>query len=79
MELAGGFGLTEAPALPGRIEESFIRRLDTLSEPTRRLLLVAAADPAGDPQLLIRAWNGSPSPSRPLTRNATSCSLSDSA
>jgi DNA-binding CsgD family transcriptional regulator len=55
LQLAGGFGLTEAPALSGRIEESFIRRLDTLSEPTRRLLLVAAAEPAGDPQLLIRA------------------------
>jgi DNA-binding CsgD family transcriptional regulator len=55
VELAGGFGLTEAPALTGRIEESFIRRLDTLPQSTRRLLLVAAADPAGDPQLLIRA------------------------
>src|SRR5262245_41134811 len=55
LELAGGFGLTEAPALTGRIEESFIRRLDTLPAPTRRLLLVAAAEPAGDPQLLIRA------------------------
>jgi DNA-binding CsgD family transcriptional regulator len=55
LELAGGFGLTEAPALTGRIEESYIRRLDTLSERTRRLLLVAAAEPAGDPQLLIRA------------------------
>jgi DNA-binding CsgD family transcriptional regulator len=55
LELAGGFGLREAPSLPGCIEESFIRRLDTLPESTRRLLLVAAADPAGDPQLLIRA------------------------
>jgi DNA-binding CsgD family transcriptional regulator len=55
LELAGGFGLTEAPALTGRIEETFIRRLDTLPEPTRRLLLVAAAEPAGDPQLLMGA------------------------
>jgi DNA-binding CsgD family transcriptional regulator/tetratricopeptide (TPR) repeat protein len=55
LELAGGFGLTEAPALADRIEESFIRRLDTLSERTRRLLLVAAAEPAGDPRLLTRA------------------------
>src|SRR5262245_10010651 len=55
LELAGGFGLTEAPALTGRIEESFIRRLDTRSEPTRRLLLAGAPEPGGDPQLLIRA------------------------
>jgi DNA-binding CsgD family transcriptional regulator len=57
LELAGGFGLTEAPALAGRIEESYIRRLDTLPEPTRRLLLVAAAEPAGDPKLVMEACN----------------------
>ena len=55
LQLAGGFGLTEAQALTGRIEESFVRRLDTLSDDTRRLLLVAAADPVGDPLLLLRA------------------------
>ena len=54
-ELAGGFGLSTPHGLPGRIEESFLRRLETLPEDTRRLLLVAAADPVGDPLLLWRA------------------------
>jgi hypothetical protein len=54
-QLAGGFGLVEARALTGRIEESFVRRLWALPEDTRRLLLVAAADPVGDPLLLWRA------------------------
>jgi DNA-binding CsgD family transcriptional regulator len=48
-ELAGGFGLPDAEALPGRIENSFQRRLAPLPERTRRLLLVAAAEPVGDP------------------------------
>ena len=52
VELAGGFGLLEAQALTGRIEVSFLRRL---SDDTRRLLLVAAAEPIGDPLLLLRA------------------------
>ncbi len=54
-ELAGGFGLPDAPALPGRIEESFGRRLTPLPSATRRLLLVAAAEPVGDPVLVWRA------------------------
>ena len=54
-QLAGGFGLLNAEALTGRIEESFIRRLDPLSDETRRLLLVAAAEPLGDAMLLWRA------------------------
>ena len=54
-QLAGGFGLLGAQALTGRIEESFVRRLELLSDDARRLLLVAAAEPAGDPQLLWRA------------------------
>ena len=54
-ELAGGFGLSAAHALPGRIEESFLRRLETLPEDTRLLLLVAAAEPVGDPLLMWRA------------------------
>jgi DNA-binding CsgD family transcriptional regulator len=54
-ELAGGFGLSAAHALPGRIEESFSRRLETLPEDTRLLLLVAAAEPVGDPLLMWRA------------------------
>ena len=54
-ELAGGFGLPGALALPGRIEESFRRRLEPLPADTRRLLLLAAAEPLGDPVLLWRA------------------------
>src|SRR5215210_1442430 len=51
-QLAGGFGLLGAQALTGRIEESFVRRLEALSDGARRLLLVAAAEPVGDPLLL---------------------------
>jgi DNA-binding CsgD family transcriptional regulator len=54
-ELAGGFGRPDAPGLAGRIEESFRRRLDSLPAPTRCLLLIAAAEPVGDPVLLWRA------------------------
>ena len=54
-ELAGGFGPLGDQALPGRIEESFQRRLEALGEESRLLLLVAAADPLGDPLLLWRA------------------------
>jgi DNA-binding CsgD family transcriptional regulator len=54
-ELAGGFGLSDGPVLAGRIEESFVERLATLPPPTRLLLLVAAAEPVGDPVLVWRA------------------------
>jgi DNA-binding CsgD family transcriptional regulator/tetratricopeptide (TPR) repeat protein len=54
-ELAGGFGLLDASGLSGRIEDSFRRRLAGLSVETRRLLLVAAAEPVGDPVLVWRA------------------------
>src|SRR4051812_30072293 len=54
-ELAGGLGMLGPHALPGRIEESFIRRLAPLPDDTRLLLLVAAAEPVGDPLLLWRA------------------------
>ena len=54
-QLAGGFGLVEAQGLAGRIEESFVRRVEMLSEDARRLLLVAAAEPVGDPLLLLAA------------------------
>src|SRR5215216_1577000 len=54
-QLAGGFGLVEAQGLAGRIEESFIRRVQMLSDDARCLLLVAAAEPVGDPLLLLAA------------------------
>jgi DNA-binding CsgD family transcriptional regulator len=54
-ELAGGFGVPESTPLAGRIEESFRRRLEPLPPSTRLLLLIAAADPVGDPVLVWRA------------------------
>jgi DNA-binding CsgD family transcriptional regulator len=54
-ELAGGFALPDALPLSGRIEASFRRRLEALPAETRSLLLVAAADPVGDPMLMWRA------------------------
>ncbi|MFL5842524.1 MAG: AAA family ATPase [Thermoleophilaceae bacterium] len=54
-ELAGGFGLPDASALSGCIEESFRRRLTALPPATRRLLLIAAAEPVGDPVPVWRA------------------------
>ena len=54
-ELAGGFGLPDALPLSGRIEESFRQRVERLPTETQRLLLLAAADPVGDPSLLWRA------------------------
>ncbi|HVM66542.1 MAG TPA: LuxR C-terminal-related transcriptional regulator, partial [Acidimicrobiales bacterium] len=42
-------------ALLGSIEESFGRRVERLPPETRRLLLLAAADPLGDPVMLWRA------------------------
>ena len=54
-ELAGGFGLPGTISLSGSIEESFRRRIEALPAGTRRLLLLAAADPTGDPALVRRA------------------------
>jgi DNA-binding CsgD family transcriptional regulator len=54
-QLAGGFALPGVLSLSGRIEESFLMRLEALPAETQRLLLVAAAEPTGDPALLWRA------------------------
>ena len=54
-ELAGGFGLPGAAPLSAAVEESFRREVQALPEQTRRLLLLAAAEPLGDPALLWRA------------------------
>jgi DNA-binding CsgD family transcriptional regulator len=51
---AGGFGMPDGVSVSSRIEESFRRRLAPLPERTRLLMLVAAAEPAGDPVLV---WN----------------------
>jgi DNA-binding CsgD family transcriptional regulator len=54
-ELAGGFGVLDATPLAYRIEQSFLRRLDSFPDETRRLLLTAASEPVGDVSLLWRA------------------------
>ena len=54
-EFAGGFGVPGDGSLPGRIEASFRRRVQQLPTETRRLMLLAAADPTGEPTLLVRA------------------------
>ena len=54
-QLAGGFGLPAAVPLSASIEESFARRLERFPDDTRVLLLLAAADPVGDPLLLAHA------------------------
>src|SRR5438270_831254 len=54
-QLAGGFGLPAALPLSTGIEKSFMRRLARLPRDARRLLLLAAAEPVGDPALLWRA------------------------
>jgi DNA-binding CsgD family transcriptional regulator len=54
-ELAGGFALARSMPLESRIEQSLVARFAPLPAPTRTLLLLAAADPTGDPALLWRA------------------------
>ena len=54
-QMAGGFGLLQAGTLPGRIEQSFLTRIEALPADSRLLLLVAAAEPVGDPALVWRA------------------------
>ena len=54
-ELPPGFGLPILERNPAPIEESFRRRIKALPDETRLFLLVAAADPVGDPALVRRA------------------------
>jgi len=55
-QVAGGFWLPPgAVRLSGGIEEHFRQRIEALPTTTRRLLLIAAAEPVGDPALLWRA------------------------
>lgn len=55
VQLAGGFGLPDVTSVPRRVEDSFRARSAELPEQTQQLLLVAAAEPTGDPGLLWRA------------------------
>ena len=54
-DLARGFGLPGVPGLSGRIEDSFLRRLEMLPAATQRLMLVAAAEPG---RRAARRWSG---------------------
>ncbi len=54
-EIAGGFGTPITTPLKTRIEDSFMRRFEPLGDATKQLLLVAAAEPLGEPLLLWRA------------------------
>ncbi|MGV9801008.1 helix-turn-helix transcriptional regulator [Mycobacterium sp. NPDC003449] len=62
-ELAGGFGTVTGLATgevtahrsTEHLETGFIRRIESLPDQTRQLLLVAAAEPVGDAALFVRA------------------------
>jgi DNA-binding CsgD family transcriptional regulator len=56
-DLAGGFGVSPWMQRPlaDRVEQRFLARVLTLPATARRLLLLAAADPVGDPAVLERA------------------------
>jgi DNA-binding NarL/FixJ family response regulator len=54
-ELAGGFGLPGGRELSSRVEQSFLRRVQSLPPETQRLLLVAAAEAAGDAAAVAEA------------------------
>jgi DNA-binding CsgD family transcriptional regulator len=54
-ELAGGFAMLGGAPSPDPIERSLRRRLDALPSDSRRLVLLAAADPVGEPTLI---WRG---------------------
>ncbi len=54
-ELAGGFTVPPTTTVPDGLQDRYVRRVRTLPEPTRRLMLLAAADPTGNATLLWRA------------------------
>ena len=51
-EFAGGFYLPDSISVTSKIEEGFLRSIQPLPEDSRRLLVIAAADPVGDASLL---------------------------
>ncbi|WP_255506314.1 AAA family ATPase [Mycolicibacterium sp. 018/SC-01/001] len=53
--VAGGYEPTGAMSVPRRVEDTFRRRSKSLPAQTQQLMVVAAAEPTGDPDLLFRA------------------------
>src|SRR5260370_1288742 len=54
-QFSGGFDEDGVAGVPRRIEQSFQRRVESLPMDTQRLVLLAAAEPTGNPLLLWRA------------------------
>jgi DNA-binding CsgD family transcriptional regulator len=54
-DLAGGFGLPGGEPVAGKITQSYSHRLLKLPVDTQQLVLIAAAEPQGDPLLVRRA------------------------
>jgi hypothetical protein len=54
-DFAGGYGTPDTASVPQRIEDQYLTRLHTLPDDAQRLVLLASADPIGDPALLLRA------------------------
>ncbi len=56
-DIAGGFGVSSrrARAPTDLVEQQYLARIGALPDNTRRLLLLAAAEPVGDPAVLRRA------------------------
>jgi len=56
--LAGGFGFPESLLVPGKVEQSYVRRLAQLPPDTRLLVIAMAAEPLGDVVLFHRTARG---------------------
>jgi DNA-binding CsgD family transcriptional regulator len=54
-ELAGGFELPATGELRTHIEDLYLQRVRELPEATQQLMLLAAAEPLGEPALVLRA------------------------
>jgi DNA-binding CsgD family transcriptional regulator len=54
-ELAGGYGLPDVARVSVGVEDAFRTRVEALPDKSRRLLVLAAADPTGDAAMIWRA------------------------